>query len=743
MKINRIECSGFMGYVEPAFIEPSNLTILCGENGTGKSTWFNILRMIRDSVIYDQSIAQPTTAGLVGGRPEDPEFDEFLPNNQSGTVVEPDVGQIHLRVPLEIKILMQTDLSFEGVLRAGKVTRDTADGNVVELSWVHRRDTESSDSSTSDERVFLASIYDKTGERLLLQVQFKNFEIQYVDCIATSNSSSPEPKKLHAVEWTFGERGLHLHEPDKIAEAIGKFFKLLFGEFSRSIFHLSSVRNPLTKDAFKYKGERMCDDRWVGAQGEKAAMQLILHSCEPVSTAASPGTEQGETVTLGERVGELMNKLTGVRPTLLRYPCNDAGGCEEIEPDRDLFGVGTIDHSTGFGYYNSYNGGDLRGLFRPEPAQSNSVFPDSGTVPASNMSTGFQQLLPIVVQLCLLREHDLFLLENPEVHLHPKLQLDLTEIIINEVKRGKHIMIETHSDVLVRRVLRRLLESQLPGDLVKIYFSKIERTKGDVLHFSKRSEKATKEDFAAAVEDMKQQLAAGGGEVKELRRGEDAACLRCQGKTSVIEELSAQAVKEGRINFPEHFLSDSDNEIEALSRIRLRSGMGFPNEGRATEDLIREAIETAQSDTLELKATLRKPLEEGTKEEVEFAWIKTLPAFLNTKGGTLLVGVKNDGEVLGLGSDGFESLDRMNQHLDNLIDRDLGRPVREYLKIKIEAVQGKEVLRIDCRPNRVPVYSENPKHKDEFYIRETGRSISLSPKDAVAYVQIHFRSLSM
>jgi predicted ATPase len=63
--------------------------------------------------------------------------------------------------------------------------------------------------------------------------------------------------------------------------------------------------------------------------------------------------------------------------------------------------------------------------------------------------------------------------ENPEVHLHPSLQLKLTEYLVGEAKAGKVIVVETHSDLVVRRVLRAILAEEFPQAQLAIYFASL------------------------------------------------------------------------------------------------------------------------------------------------------------------------------------------------------------------------------------------------------------------------------
>ncbi|MCY1464978.1 putative DNA-binding domain protein [compost metagenome] len=72
--------------------------------------------------------------------------------------------------------------------------------------------------------------------------------------------------------------------------------------------------------------------------------------------------------------------------------------------------------------------------------------------------------------------------------------------------------------------------------------------------------------------------------------------------------------------------------------------------GRLTsEDKIRNIIRMGETDRAEFKSSFSLDLKKREKEKyIEDASLKTVVAFLNTNGGSLLVGVADDGEVLGL-----------------------------------------------------------------------------------------------
>lgn len=94
--------------------------------------------------------------------------------------------------------------------------------------------------------------------------------------------------------------------------------------------------------------------------------------------------------------------------------------------------------------------------------------------PPHFLSAGFHQVAPVVVQAALLGRHEILAVENPEVHLHPSLQLKLTEYLVREAKAGKVIVVETHSDLVVRRVLRAVLAEELPQAQLAIYFASLD-----------------------------------------------------------------------------------------------------------------------------------------------------------------------------------------------------------------------------------------------------------------------------
>ena len=100
------------------------------------------------------------------------------------------------------------------------------------------------------------------------------------------------------------------------------------------------------------------------------------------------------------------------------------------------------------------------------------------SVDLTDVGFGISQVLPILVQLFLCEEGSTIIIEQPEIHLHPNMQAILTTLFVKiSLKYNKKLIIETHSEAMIRRIQKLYLdpESNLTNDDVRIYqFMKIE-----------------------------------------------------------------------------------------------------------------------------------------------------------------------------------------------------------------------------------------------------------------------------
>ena len=157
-----------------------------------------------------------------------------------------------------------------------------------------------------------------------------------------------------------------------------------------------------------------------------------------------------------------------------------------------------------------------------------------------------------------------------------------------------------------------------------------------------------------------------------------------------------------------------------------------------------ELIERGESKTLEFKSTLRWNLREERKddERVTHAALKTIAAFLNTEGGDLLLGVADDGGIVGIERDGFDSDDRFMLHLSQVARNGLGARAGTCIDPRMQMVDGKAVCVVSCQRSPEPVFLAwkgiESEAEGDFFVRSGPGSVKLSPGDASEYVQTRF-----
>lgn len=83
---------------------------------------------------------------------------------------------------------------------------------------------------------------------------------------------------------------------------------------------------------------------------------------------------------------------------------------------------------------------------------------------------GVSQVLPILVEGLTMAKGNTLILEQPEIHLHPKMQMDIADFLVMLARQGKHLVVETHSDHIINRMVRRALEDKDLRDMIGIYY---------------------------------------------------------------------------------------------------------------------------------------------------------------------------------------------------------------------------------------------------------------------------------
>lgn len=88
----------------------------------------------------------------------------------------------------------------------------------------------------------------------------------------------------------------------------------------------------------------------------------------------------------------------------------------------------------------------------------------------TDMGFGTSQVLPIILEGYFIKRGSTFIIEQPEIHLHPKAQSKLGDLFIDIAKQNKNLIIETHSEHLIRRIQRRIAENVISCKDVAFYY---------------------------------------------------------------------------------------------------------------------------------------------------------------------------------------------------------------------------------------------------------------------------------
>ena len=164
---------------------------------------------------------------------------------------------------------------------------------------------------------------------------------------------------------------------------------------------------------------------------------------------------------------------------------------------------------------------------------------------------------------------------------------------------------------------------------------------------------------------------------------------------------------------------------------------------------LEELIAEGESDELEFKSTLRWDVHEGVvNKKLEEVVIKTIAAFANSQGGTLLIGVDDNGQILGLEHDysalGGVNRDKFELHLRNIFNQYFGTAlVTSKIQIKFHQIDERDVCQIEVNPASKPVVVElkdkNGQSVEKFYARSGNSSQEIPLSEMNDYFKDRFQ----
>jgi hypothetical protein len=166
------------------------------------------------------------------------------------------------------------------------------------------------------------------------------------------------------------------------------------------------------------------------------------------------------------------------------------------------------------------------------------------------------------------------------------------------------------------------------------------------------------------------------------------------------------------------------------------------------EHVVRDSVEGliagGETDSVEFKSTARYNAHTGQADQrLEHVVVKTIAGFANTSGGTLLIGVNDDGELLGLDGDlsvmKRPDVDRYHLWLTDLLESTMGKPAATGVLVTFPSLNGSQVCVVDVRAASSPVFVRPPGTQNhEFWVRVGNSTRLLTGPDVLVYTKQHW-----
>lgn len=201
-------------------------------------------------------------------------------------------------------------------------------------------------------------------------------------------------------------------------------FELQFEQLFSRLFYLGPLRD-YPKRQYQWAGAQPAD---MGRRGERVVEALLASRESGVRFSRGKGIKSQ---TLEERVALWLKELGLIASFEVR----------PITPGGNLFQVWVRRHAK------------------------------AAEVLITDVGFGVSQILPVIALCYYAPEGSTVLLEQPEIHLHPSVQAGLADVFVDVVKRRRiQIILESHSEHLLRRLQRRMAEERLPVADAALYF---------------------------------------------------------------------------------------------------------------------------------------------------------------------------------------------------------------------------------------------------------------------------------
>jgi hypothetical protein len=158
---------------------------------------------------------------------------------------------------------------------------------------------------------------------------------------------------------------------------------------------------------------------------------------------------------------------------------------------------------------------------------------------------------------------------------------------------------------------------------------------------------------------------------------------------------------------------------------------------------IHDIVRKGEHEYLEFKTSFRWDIKKDqVNRELERSVMKTIAAFLNSAGGSLVIGLDDNGHAVGLASDMAsltkQSRDGFENHFNNVFVSMIGPEFRQFVKLSFHEMAGKDVCLVSVDRSGRPAYVRTDKGED-FFIRTGNATTPLRMSQVASYVSTQWR----
>ena len=204
---------------------------------------------------------------------------------------------------------------------------------------------------------------------------------------------------------------------------------------------------------------------------------------------------------------------------------------------------------------------------------------------------------------------------------------------------------------------------------------------------------------------------------------------------SYVEVDSCREVFVETLENPEGVGATEARELRAEERV-IEYAADLP-----VEDLVK----LPEGQTLEFKSSMRHDIStNGINKALEQVVVKSVAGMMNADGGILLIGVADDGEIVGVEKDvrmlpKRQDTDGYENHLTTLLENGLGAAAATKIGVRFDRLGQSTVCRIVVQRSSSPVWTKIKGQEDTFYVRLGNSTRPFGPRDAYEYISQHYR----